>query len=192
MNCISESKKAYSSLMERDHDKNAYCAKAVQVTLGIIVISGITLALASHFCDLNHTFIYLGASASVVALAALGISIACQKCQNTLKANINNAKSFSELSAIIDFAEARKPRWDFAYCVGANNDLEIISRKLMGYISSSELNEKIEHMLKYPQTPFDENEQKYARQVTEYLKNKYSVLNSNESAFIPDVDKYVK
>lgn len=100
--------------------------------------------------------------------------------------------SFVDLKVVLDTAEVNIPRCDCAYFFGTDDALKVTSRSLHGQLSSSELHDKIEKMLEFPQVPFDEKEQEATQQIAVSLNAKYKTVDLNQCGFIPNVAKYIK
>ncbi len=171
---------------ERYEGKCGRCVPPLKIVFGIIGALEIVLALAGYYAPLDQTFVYLGASLSGVALIVVGVLFITQK--NTLRAALNDVRSFADLKAIIDTTAAQE-EYDCCCCLKSDTDLVITSNRLGGTINSGELHTKIENMLKRPKVPFDAAEKLSAQQITEYLDTKYRELHSNETT--PDIRKYI-
>lgn len=172
--------------IESYQSKHPNCVPAVQVALVVIMAIGITLALLSHFDYLHPAFVYVGAGTSVAALITLGILRGCQK--NNLQAAIDDVQSFKDLKAVLEKMEAGRSQ-DCANCLGADYSLKITSKNFSGDISSTQLDDKIERMLKTPYVPMNEEEKEAVRQIAVLIDEKYGAADSNFGSI--NVEKYI-
>jgi hypothetical protein len=96
---------------------------AVQAVLGIVVLSGITLAVLSHYGCIDHVFVYMGAGGAIAsALAALGIFVCCKN--NNFRSLWNDyVRPLTFLEEVISELE-RPSQWRF--CISGDRVCKIM------------------------------------------------------------------
>jgi len=169
------------------YSKCRNCVPVTQAALGVIIALGLTMSLLSHFGYVDHTFIYVGAGASVAALITLGILTVCQP--NNLKSAVNNAKSFSDIKEIVDTMEVYRPCCSWGNWLGATDDLEINSTQLKGSISSYALDHKFNELIN-SKNNFSRQELVLVKEIDNIFNSKCEAIDEYERLSIPD--KYLK
>jgi hypothetical protein len=115
----------------------------IQVALGIIAVSGITLAVLSHHGCIDHIFMYVGTGGAITsALSAIGIFVFCRK--NNLREALSDVRSADDLRLVCQNLEFH----DLCCChpavlIGEGVYVNVTSPDIIGTVSHNEIETKI-------------------------------------------------
>lgn len=121
---------------------------AIQVALGIIAVSGITLAVLSHYGCVDHVFMYVGTGGAIAsALTALGVFIFGKK--NNLRVALSDVRSVDDLRQVWQNLEFHETNClDYAVWMGADCYLNVSSKDFSGTIHTRNLTDKIDWLIR--------------------------------------------
>ena len=119
---------------------------AIQAALGIIAISGITLAVLSHYGCIDRVFLYIGTGGAVTStLTALGIFVFGGK--NNFRDALADVHSVADLRQVCQNLEFH----ELCCChpvvlVGEGRYINVTSSHISGTVSHYELEDKIKRL----------------------------------------------
>ncbi len=173
--------------LENYEDKYGKYIPAIQIALWIIVATGITLAVVAHYGYLDHYFIYIGSAlATVPALIAIGILLGRK---NYLETALDDASTLSDIKMIIDDCKI-SPLCCWANITGADVVVAVTSTVTTGQVTSNQVDDRIETILRRKRDPLTEQEKNDLREIYQTATRKCGEINENPC--ISAHEKYLK